>query len=355
MKIPARYKRISQKAQAGGFGSVTPLEDTFLRRVVLLKSMHKSEHNEQILNEIKGLCAARSRHVVEIYDVIENEGGVEGVIIERLRGRGFEEFWKEAQTSPLYYLRILCQIASALESIHAVGIVHRDLKLDNFRESSAGVLKIFDFGISSPSENHETKQNKGTLIYAAPELYVSGAQITKEMDIYALGICAWTLATQTLPSALLERPPQSSERARSISNAFSSPLHPEVANILDACLEPNPNLRPSAGSVCKTLSRHLLRDKHKGMFVQKNATVFELSAANPFVKLTIAGLGAVSVRYDGLEFSVTAVEGNVRVNNVSVAVGNILHTACLLSFGSPGLGSGQQWVTFFSSHPEVVL
>ena len=362
MTLPARYKPLSKGALAGGFGSVSPLEDTFLRRIVLLKVMQDPANNAQLQNEIRGLCKARSRHVIEVYDVILNsKGEISGIIIERLRGRDFTAFYKEAAKDPQLYLKILYQIACALRDLHAVGIIHRDLKLDNFRESAAGVLKLFDFGISSEDGGYKTKQNKGTLVYAAPELYVPGATITPEMDVYALGVCAWALASPGFPPPLLEKPPQSTSCAPSISAVMpTAPAHPhglhaEVVALLDACLDPNPSGRPTANHLSSVLALHLIRGKHRGLFVQGRAKVIELSAQQPTVNLKIGGLGDIQISYDGLRFIVTAVNGSVRINNVPVKVGDVLHESCLLSFGDPSLGSAQQWITFFASHPEVVL
>lgn len=354
-KLPARYKLLTQSLQSGGFGSVVPIEDSYLRRVVLLKVMHDIANNTQLENEIHCLCAARSRHVVEIYDVIQDASGISGVIIERLRGRDFLEFWKEAPSSPEKYLKVLYQIATALRDLHAAGVVHRDLKLDNFKESSAGVLKLFDFGISSPDNGYQTKQNKGTLVYAAPELYKSGATITPEMDIYAFGVCAWYLASNKLPKALLEQPPQTSIHLPSIVFAMPSGLHQDVIHIIDACLDPNPTGRPKAAALSALFAHHLLRNRHRGLFVQGKSKVFELSVVNPTVNIKIGTLGELSVDYDGLAFKVSAVGGAVRINNHPASVGDSLHDACLLSFGDRMLGSAQEWVTFFSSHPEVVL
>lgn len=362
MNLPRRYRTLTKSVLAGGFGAVIPLEDMFLRRVVLLKMMQDAENNAQLQNELKALCRARSRHVVEVYDVIVNEKGeIEGVVIERLRGRDFSAFHKEATSNPQVYLKILYQLACALRDLHAVGIVHRDLKLDNFKESIAGVVKLFDFGISSPDGGYKTKQNKGTLIYAAPELYVAGATITPEMDIYALGVCAWALAHSKFPSQLIERPPQTSGRASSISTVIptvdkqADGLHKEVIDIVDACLDPLPKNRPSADKICSTLARHLIRNKHRGLFVQGNQKVFELSAKQPSVTLKISTLGEIKATYDGLRFSIAAVEGSVSINNVPTEPGHVLHEACVLGFGDASLGPARQWVTFFSSHPEVVL
>lgn len=362
MALPQRYKTLTKSVLAGGFGTVIPLEDTFLRRVVLMKVMQDTANNVQLQNEIKGLCKARSRHVVEVYDVITNEKGeIAGVIIERLRGRDFSAFHKEAAINPLGYLKILYQLACALRDLHAVGIIHRDLKLDNFKESAAGVIKLFDFGISSPDGGYQTKQNKGTLTYAAPELYVAGATITPEMDIYALGICAWALAYPIFPPELMEKPPQKSARAPSVGTVMPTAdkqpdgLHKEVVDILDACIDPCPKNRPSADEVSSVLAKHLSRNKHRGLFVQGVEEVFELSVKEPTVTLKIGALGRLRVNYDGLRFLITEVEGSVSINNIPTEPGHVLHEACVIGFGAPDLGPAREWVTFFSSHPEVVL
>ena len=362
MQLPPRYKTLTKSVLAGGFGTVIPLEDSFLRRVVLLKVMQDAANNAQLQNVLKGLCKARSRYVVEVYDVISNEKGeIEGVVIERLRGRDFAAFHKEAASHPQVFLKVLYQLACALRDLHAVGIVHRDLKIDNFKESAAGVVKLFDFGISSLDGGYKTKQNKGTLIYAAPELYVPGATITPEMDIYALGVCAWALAHPKFPMQLLEKPPQTSGRAPSISTVMPTAdkhpdgLHKEVVDMLDACLDPQPKNRPSADLVSSVFARHLSRNKHRGLFVQGTEKVVELSAKQASVALKIGTLGRLKVTYDGLRFSIAEVEGSVSINNVPAEPSHVLHEACVLGFGDASLGSARQWVTFFSSHPEVVL
>lgn len=362
MKLPPRYKTLTKSVLAGGFGTVIPLEDTFLRRVVLLKVMQDAANNAQLRNELRALCRARSRHVVEVYDVIvDDKGQIEGVVIERLRGRDFATFHKEAVSNPQLYLKILYQLACALRDLHAVGIVHRDLKVDNFKESAAGVVKLFDFGISSPDGGYKTKQNKGTLVYAAPELYVPGATITPEMDMYALGVCAWALAQPKFPAELLEKPPQASGHPPSVGTVMPTAdkqadgLHQEVVEVLDACLDPNPKGRPSAAKISSVLAQHLSRNKHRGLFVQGAQQVFELSAKQPAVTLKVAALGRLRVTYDGVRFSIVDVEGSVSINNTPAEPGHVLHEACVLGFGDVSLGSSRQWVSFFSSHPEVVL
>ncbi|MBN8427287.1 MAG: protein kinase [Xanthomonadales bacterium] len=364
MILPPRYKFLSTGALEGGFGAVIPLEDTFLRRVVFLKVMQDAKDNIQLQNEIKGLCRARSRHVVEIYDlVLGPDGDVSGVVIERLRGRDFLQFHKEAPSNPHGYLRVIYQLACALRDLHAVGVVHRDLKLENFKESSAGLIKLFDFGISSPEGGYKTKENKGTFVYAAPELYTKGAEITAEMDVYALGVCAWALASPNFPPQMLERPPQKSGRAPSIGTVMPTVgsningLHNEIVDLIDSFTDPDPIKRPNAADASEILAKHLSRNKHRGLFVfaEKKEKVLELSNTKRSATLGIDGLGSLKLTYDGLRFSVTAVVGFVSINNAPAQPGDALHEACVLGFGPPNSGQDRKWITFFSSHPEVTI
>ena len=357
MILPPRYRPLTASVIPGGFGSVQAMRDEFLDRTVLFKSMLDNANNGQLLNEIQGLSKARSRHVVEIYDVIfDGDGSIAGIIIELLGGRDYETFHQEAAASPHEYLRALYQIATALADLHAAGVVHRDLKLQNLKSSSSGVLKIFDFGIAVATEEYKTKANRGTYVYAGPELFVQGALIEPSLDVYALGVCAWTLAVAQLPQALLERPPQRSGRAPSLRAFWADTFPQEVYEILDRCLEPNPALRPPASEVRAALNRQLVRGRHRGLFVQGRAAVYELNAANANVGIKIGTYGEIRVEYtNGTEFKVANVIGDVYINNLRAKIGDVLHGACVLAFGGPDRGSDRAWVTFSSSHPEVVI
>lgn len=353
--LPSRYQPITQSLILGGFGSVRQVRDTFLDRPVLFKSMQDRTNNAQLVNEIQALSKARSRHVVEIYDVIRDEqGDVVGIIIELLTGRDYSQFYTEDKSNSHEYLRVLYQIATALNDLHSTGVVHRDLKLDNLRSSASGILKLFDFGISVAGENYRTRNNRGTFVYAAPELFITDAEITPKMDIYAFGICAWALVTNNWPPVLRERPPQKTGRAPSIASVFPG-LPVEVVQLIDACLHTDPNLRPHAHILSREFARQLVRGKHRGIFVQGDSEIYELSNNKPHVRITIGNLGALKVTYDGLVFCIAEVVGNVYVNNEVAAVNMELHESCVLTFGAPDSGSLRSFVSFASSHPEVVL
>ena len=347
---------LSGYLMGGGFGTVQPVRDTFLDRDVLFKYMQDSQNNAQLINEVQGLSKARSRHVVEIYDVIKDSSGmVVGIIIEYLTGRDYSRFHAEPRNDPLPYVRILYQIATALVALHQAGIVHRDLKLENLKESASGILKIFDFGLASADRNYLTANNRGTFVYAAPELHEPNTPITKEMDVYALGVCAWALVSPVFPPELFENPPQKFCRAPSIQAMLGGLFAPEIAQLIDASLNPIPVYRPTALQLSTSLAKYLVQDKHRGIFVQGASSIFELSAANPNVHLKIGSLGKIHIHYDSLYFRVIETEGAVLINNYPATSGTILPDSCVLTFGDISLGPKRQWITFSSSHPGVVL
>ena len=351
--LPSRYQPIGNP-QNGGFGSVVRVRDTYLDRDVMFKVMHDPNANDQLTNEVMALSQARSKHVVEIYDAVRNSAGkLTGIIIEALDGRTYESFHMEAARFPLEFVKILYQISCGLADLHSAGIIHRDLKLENFRDSSEGVLKLFDFGISSTRPDYITQTNRGTLVYAAPELYLPNARITTALDIYAFGICAWALASMQLPHELLERPPQQARRVASISSVMGGALDHRVASIIDACLDPNPSGRPTAAMIQNTLKEALISGKHRGRFVQGSKQVYEMSSNAPFVRISVPGKGILEVRYNGYEFNAVGVQGDVMINRLQAQVGLRLPEACVLAFGSDQ--TGRTFVTFSSSHPEIVI
>ncbi|ECX3750297.1 serine/threonine protein kinase, partial [Salmonella enterica] len=89
-------------------------------------------------------------------------------------------------------------------------------------------------------------------------------------------------------------------------------------------------------------------------FTENARNVYELSSTQKGVKLKIAPLGEIDIYYDGLEFKITFVDGDVFINNMRPKVNTVLPNSCLLTFGAPHLRN-RRFMTFSSSHPEVVL
>lgn len=131
-------------------------------------------------------------------------------------------------------------------------------------------------------------------------------------------------------------------------------IAPDVVDVLDACLTAEAEDRPDMQEVRDVLARHLLFGKHQALVVYANRPTY-LNTSKPSVNLKVDGIGQVGIHYNGLEFLVQSMAGEIFINNQQLAAGVALPGSCVIAFGAPERGSGRTYVTVDVSHPEVVL
>lgn len=140
----------------------------------------------------------KHRNIVEIFEVLEISG--QTVIIEEyINGITLSEI--SETMSPIGVKRILLQLCDGLSALHSVGIVHRDLTLNNIMLTNDGTVKIIDFDIAKLFKSSDDTDNNtmGTIGYAPFEQF--GLNRTDEhSDIFAIGVIANLLLTGKHPS-----------------------------------------------------------------------------------------------------------------------------------------------------------
>ena len=340
----------------GGLGEVVFCNDKNLDRKVVIKF---GDQRHRLLDELTALQRIRSKHVVEIFDVVNDEANSRTGVVEEFVD-GEELTSKLGSIQPDEFLNLLYQLASGLADIHAVEIVHRDIKPSNVLVDSDSILKIIDFNLARLVDDARTAGFVGTRGYAAPELY-AGEQVEfdAKVDVYALGVTAWALLHgSSLPRQLLERPPAAADW-KVATGGFSAQvdaIDAGLASLLDGCISDDPEQRPSVAQVRDRAKSLLLQGKHRALFVMQGRQVFELHKDNPRVRISHPSLGSLSVGYDGLGFTVVQVEGEVWANNIPLSTGTALPDCCVVAFGGRGLPASQRtFVTIDVAHPEVVL
>lgn len=350
MNLPERYV-IDGSAMDGGMATVFKCHDSILERPVALKVMPRCFETRRLKDELEALYTIRSKHVVQVFDICLDSTSV-GIVQEFVDG---EDLFScdLAPKSTSDFLGVVWQIASGIADIHGVGLIHRDIKPNNMKLDQEGILKIFDFGLSrEDGPAAATVGFVGTVGFSAPEQYVIGTQFTPAIDTFAFGATALYFGTQEQCSELKTTPPSAFA-----SNPFSDlpfPLPNDVSDILFACMDHNPNARPTMSDVCHTLEQHLLFNRHRALVVL-NGNPSYLDKDNTSVSLKFGTVASVKIDYDGLSFRVANVSGDVFVNNANVTAGDTLPGACVLTLGGLERRADQRgYVTFDVSNPEIV-
>lgn len=331
-------------------GDIYECEDTHLNRSVILKMLKCGEEGRRLLDEQKALIKLRSKHVVQLYDVVTVELDSKhetALVLEHIDGADLEV---ESMAPDGMYLKTLWQVACGLTDIHKEGIIHRDIKPNNIRVDADGVIKILDFGLArSAGLEAVTMCVIGTPGYMAPELWGSETvSFDQAIDVYAFGIMALTLVTLRIPKELLDRPPIALPKGE-IGNLLVG-LPQDVISILELCLSFDPTERPQIEEVEVILRRHLLQDRHRALLVLGTNT-HEITAASRSAIIKSGKLNEIRITYDGLRFTVTSCTVNILINNTTFTIGDELPPCCVIAFSN---GTSRSFVTFDVSNPEVM-
>lgn len=97
-------------------------------------------------------------------------------------------------------IRAIVDISSAMKEVHSVGIIHRDLKLENILLDEENNVKLSDFGLCTlmtvENESKTRTQMTGTLKYMAPELLNESTDYDEKVDVYAFGVVVFLILTK---------------------------------------------------------------------------------------------------------------------------------------------------------------
>jgi serine/threonine-protein kinase len=201
-----RHLTILEHVGQGAFGDVYRAFDPSLDWQVALKLLYApatllSASLTHHLNEARLLAKVRHQNVVRVYGAELAEGHV-GLWMEFIKGRTLEDLLESHVTFGDHEAaQIGQQLCRALAAVHAVGLVHRDIKARNVMREEGGRIVLMDFGAGADLRDHTEKSHEilaGTPLYLAPEIF-DGAPPSVSADIYSLGVLLFHLVTGSYP------------------------------------------------------------------------------------------------------------------------------------------------------------
>jgi serine/threonine protein kinase len=266
--LPPRYREPKLIGQ-GGMGDIYRATDETLGREVAIKLLAERYAGDPAVRERftrEALAAARLSgrpNTVTIFDVGDWKDRP-FIVMEYLGGGSLERLLRDGGAqSPGEALEWLEQAAGALDTAHAQGVVHRDVKPGNLLLDRDGNVHVADFGIATAAGLDSLTQTGtilGTAGYLSPE-QAQGQRATAASDVYALGVVAFELLTGERP---YESESTTAEAAAHVHAPIPSAsernpaLGPEVDRVFALVLAKDPADRyESGGAFVEALGRAL--------------------------------------------------------------------------------------------------
>ncbi len=197
---------IWEELARGGMGIVYRGFQPSLGRVVAIKMLlpelaRDPDFQTRFQNEAGAIALLSQSNIVRIHD-IEYQDNTYYIIMEFVAGPTLRRVLEGAgRLDPERAADLVSQAATALEVAHAEGIIHRDIKPENLLLTTAGVLKVMDFGVAKMVRSDfktQTGTALGTPAYMSPE-QARGEKVDARSDLYALATMLFELVTGQLP------------------------------------------------------------------------------------------------------------------------------------------------------------
>jgi len=332
-----RY-RLERQLGAGGMGTVFLAFDPSLGRRVALKFLHRNDpqQTERFLREARSQARVEHPNICKVHEVGEVDGRPY-IAMQYIEGSSLSELRETLSIEE--GVRLVSEVARAVQAAHRSGLIHRDLKPANILvavdEAGRREPYVVDFGLAQDqSEESLTRTGmiSGTPAYLSPE-QAQGHPLDRRTDVYSLGIVLYEMLAGappftglhpagTLVRVIQEDPPRLRKTAPAVS--------PDLETIVMKCIEKAPDRRyDSARALADDLDRWLdgepIQARPAGLAyrlgkkLRKNKGLAIVATAAAVALLVLAG-GLMRIRMQARERSELAQRFNQRVSGVEAGL-----------------------------------
>jgi serine/threonine protein kinase len=314
--LAGRY-RILSKIGEGAMGAVYLGEHVRMGRRDAIKVLRNDVHSDaesmsRFVRGARNVSLIRHPNVCTIYDFSDTAEGRQFLAMEFIEGDTLKEVLdRDGRLGLDRALRIIEQVADALQAAHEVGVIHRDLKPANVmitrRSDGAEVVKVVDFDIAKgPDEAHGEEVTRlgfvvGTPEYMSPE-QLMGERLDGRSDLYSLAVMFFRMLTGALPFRATATQDMMIERLTATPVRLDE-LLPEVpAGVADAIAQALSRRREDRQEGTGAFARELHAALHTGAGTGQRPR----AAASPSAGSTVAAGSATAVSARGAEMPLPA-------------------------------------------------
>jgi serine/threonine protein kinase len=200
--LAERYK-LTHRIAVGGMGEVWQASDTRLDRTVAVKILKAelsgdAEFLHRFRTEARMTASLNHPGIAAVHDygetIFDGDLSIAYLVMELVDGDPLAGLLaKHGRLSAEFTLDMLEQAGNALQAAHEQGLVHRDVKPGNILVTSAGQVKITDFGVAKAADAAPVTRSgmvMGTAHYIAPEQAL-GHPAEPASDVYSLAVCGY--------------------------------------------------------------------------------------------------------------------------------------------------------------------
>jgi serine/threonine protein kinase/tetratricopeptide (TPR) repeat protein len=189
----------------GGMGTVYRAHDTRLDRVVALKFLPaylsaQPEARERFLVEARAAAALEHPNVCSVHEIGNTADGRPFIAMVCYDGETLRERLARGPLPAAEAVGVAVQIARGLGTVHARGILHRDVKPGNIMLCVDGTVRLLDFGLAKFGDVTLTAPGvtPGTIAYMSPE-QVRGDPVELQTDLWSLGVVFYEMLSGVRP------------------------------------------------------------------------------------------------------------------------------------------------------------
>lgn len=257
------YKRTEVIGQ-GKFGVVYKGYHRQTKKVVAIKVLDLDTEYDEVVDvqqEIQFLADLKHvPNVTHYYGLFLNDTKL-WIIMDYCAGGSIRTLLKAGVFEEKYISVVAREVLMALQAVHKMGVIHRDIKAANILIGNGGNVSLCDFGVAARLTSNALKRMTmaGTPFWMAPEVIREGDQYNAKADIWSLGITLYEIATGNPPyseggatwaMAMIEKQTPPRLEGREYPQALKE--------CIALCLDENPEERPSAELLlkCKLIKQY---------------------------------------------------------------------------------------------------